>query len=116
MYTVQTAVACFGWYVIHTNKEMKNSKHLTTTHGQLGAAVIIGYLLLGVFGAFALNPDWGFYKTNQTVRLIHKLSGRVLTALSWLSCVLGFCTIEKSAEISAIFTLPLFLFGLFVLL
>jgi Eukaryotic cytochrome b561 len=113
---MQTAVAAFGWYVIYSNKELYGRPHLITTHGQLGAAVIIGYLLLGVFGAFALNPDWGIFKGNTTVRLAHKLGGRVLTALAWLSSVLGFYAIEPSLEVTGVFTVPLFLFGLFVLL
>lgn len=111
-----TAVAGFGWYVIHSNKDMFKKAHLLTTHGQLGAAVVVCYIAIGIFGAFALNPDWGFLRTNNTVRLAHKIGGRVLTALSWLSCVLGYRTMDQSPESSSLIILPLLVFGLFVLL
>jgi hypothetical protein len=111
-----TALASFGWYVIHTNKEAQGKKHLLTIHGKLGAFVVAGYLAIGLFGAIALNPDWGLLKGNKTVRFAHKVGGRVLTALAWASCVLGFNTIESNIVSQAVFTFPLLIFGLFALL
>lgn len=86
---IAIAVALFGWYVIYTNKNMYGKPHLVTPHGKLGALVCVGYLLLGVGGAVALNPDFGIMKTNKTVRACHKWGGRILTVLSWLCCVFG---------------------------
>lgn len=83
------ALGGFGWYVIYSNKEMFGKPHLYTLHGKLGAAVMVGYLSLGVFGALALHPDFGILKTNKTIRFAHKWGGRVLTALAWLACVAG---------------------------
>lgn len=83
------ALAAFGWYVIHTNKDMAGKAHLLTIHGKLGVAVLISYLVLGAFGAIALHPDWGIMKTNKTIRTTHKYAGRVMTAISWFVCVLG---------------------------
>ncbi len=49
--TAATVCAAFAYYVIYSNKEASNKKHLTTLHGKLGIAVMIGYTLLAVGGA-----------------------------------------------------------------
>ena len=74
------------------------------------------YILIGIFGAVALNPDWGFFRENKRIRLLHKIGGRLLTALSWTCCVLGFTTMESNMAISFAFTAPLLFFGYYVLL
>lgn len=89
LFGMAIAVAAFGWYVIYSNKEMSGKMHLTSTHSQLGMVVLAGYLGLGIVGAVGLHPDFGQMKTNQSLRLAHKWSGRLMTALSWYVCVLG---------------------------
>jgi hypothetical protein len=39
---VAVAIGLFGWYVIYTNKEMNNKKHLVSVHANLGVVVMIG--------------------------------------------------------------------------
>ena len=111
-----TLLAIFGWYVIYSNKNIQKKKHLTSIHGKIGMFVILGNLSLAMMGAVALNPDWGFLKTNKRFRLVHKLSGRAITAAAWLSCALGFMTIEKDFYYRAAFFVPLIGMAYFVLL
>lgn len=107
----------FAWYVIYVAKEMKGKKHLTSTHGQLGAAVMIANIGLAVFGFAALNPDWGFLRTNKTIRFIHKWSGRGIVGLSWVTCVLGFLPMSKGNVLyQGLYAVPLMLLGAVVLL
>ena len=115
---IATVLGCFAWYVIHTNKDLAGKAHLLTLHGKLGAAVIIAYIGIGIFGAVALHPKWGILKTNKTLRLVHKLAGRATTWLAWTSCVLGFATFRNHGYgvETALFTLPLLLFGYYALL
>lgn len=118
---LMTAACIFGgfaWYVIYSNKEMSKKSHLTTLHGKLGCGVMCSYILLGIVGGVALHPDFGIpsLKSNKTIRFAHKWGGRVLTAFSWMVCVLGFNTMEKDQYIQAAFALPLLIFGFFVLL
>jgi hypothetical protein len=63
-----TALGCFGWYVIYTNKESFGKPHLVTLHAKIGVIVLIAYIALSCFSFPALNPDWGFLKTNKVVR------------------------------------------------
>jgi hypothetical protein len=108
--------ACFGWYVIYSNKEMYNKPHLATLHGQLGVAVCLAYIGMVVFAGPALNPDWGYFRTDKTIRFCHKWSGRVFAALAWICCVYGFNTMETRFEYQIAFALPLLGFAVFILL
>jgi len=110
------ALAAFGWYVIHTNKNIAGKMHLATLHGKIGAAVLVSYFLVGIVGAVALHPDFGFMKSNQMIRFAHKWSGRLLTAGAWTSCVLGFNTLYQDMAYRVAFTAPLLLLGFAVLL
>ena len=111
-----TALGCFGYYVIHSNKDLMNKAHLTTLHGKLGAACMVGYIGLGLFGSVALDPQWGLLKTNSFLRTVHKMSGRVVTWLAWTTSVLGFTTMYGTGTDSYIFGVPLLVFGYFCLL
>jgi len=86
---ISILLSSFAWYVIYSNKEMFKRKHLTTIHGKLGVAIMISYFMLGIFGAIALNPDWGLFRSNKTMRLVHKVFGRLSTAAAWFCCLLG---------------------------
>eukprot|EP01038_Epipyxis_sp_PR26KG_P013444 gene13444-18026_t len=111
-----TAIAGFGWYVIYSNKEKFKRPHLTTIHGKLSIIVLVGYLSIGIVGAVALNPDFGLYKSNKQIRLAHKLLGRIMTAAAWVSCVLGFMTLEKEIWKQVLFGAPMVVGGLYILL
>ena len=121
------AIAGFGWYVIYSNRGIHKKKHLTSTR-QIGAAVMAAYILLVSFhfnffskrfffatfnqnfismSFYALNPDNGIFKGNQTVRAIHKWSGRRLTASAWASGALGFNTLYPDTVSRVAFTIPL---------
>mmetsp|Transcript_32203 Transcript_32203/g.85911 ORF Transcript_32203/g.85911 Transcript_32203/m.85911 type:complete len:146 (+) Transcript_32203:341-778(+) len=101
------AIALFGWYVIYTNKDMYGKPHNTTVHAWCGIICLVGYASIGPFAYFALSPDWGFLRTNQTVRAGHKYGGRVLTALAWVTCLLGWMTMQADPLQRALFGLPL---------
>ena len=111
-----SVLAAFAWYVIYSNKNVQGKKHLTSIHGKLGAAVLLGNVSLATVGAVALNPDWGFMKTNKLFRKVHKISGRAVTAAAWLSCFFGFATTEKDSMYRASFGFSLLLMAYFVLL
>lgn len=111
-----TLVAGFGWYVIYDLKETNKKVHLASNHGLLGAIVLVGYTALAIFGAVTLNPDWGYLKTNQTVRLAHKWTGRLLTMMAWTACVTGYMGMEREFMYQALFGLPLLFCGFYVLL
>ena len=111
-----TVLAIFAWYVIYSNKNIQGKKHLTSSHGKFGMFVIVGNLSMAAVGAVALNPDWGFLKTNKRFRSIHKFSGRAMTAAAWISCALGFMTIEKNIYYRGAFFVPLLGMAYLVLL
>ena len=131
------AIAGFRWYVIYSNREIHKKKHLTSTHGQIGAAVMAAYILLVSFhfnffskrffffaifnqnfismSFYALNPDNGIFKGNQTVRAIHKWSGRRLTSSAWALGASGFNTLYPDTVPRVAFTIPLLILWFFVL-
>lgn len=111
-----TVVALFAWYVIYSNKNMQGKKHLTSVHGKIGVFVLLGNIALALSGALGLNPDWGFLRTNKQIRLIHKYSGRIVASTAYISCVLGFMTIEKELHKRLLYGLPLICFGFYVIL
>jgi hypothetical protein len=140
MMTIATVLTSFAWYVIYTNKEMYGKPHLISLHGKLGVGVMLSYFGLGAVGALGLHPDFGMLKTNKTLRLAHKVGGRIVTALAWACCVLGkfitfgdlqprlcnsasssvlpagFSTMQSGQLQRAVFALPLLIFGFYVLL
>ncbi len=86
--------AFLGWYAIYDTKVSFNRLkdfNEKSLHGQLGIAVMIGYLFVGIGGFVALHPTYGMdsLKSSTTFRMFHRLIGRSLTALAWYSCVLG---------------------------
>jgi hypothetical protein len=111
------ALLCvFGFYVIYTNKEMNNKPHFVTTHGQVGAVLFLAYCISAVGGYIGLNPDNGFFKTDKNVRFSHKISGRILILLAWITCFLGFATMESNSTKQLMFVLPLVALSYFTLL
>ena len=78
-----------GWYVIYQQKVMLGKQHNTSWHAALGLFAIGGYALAAAGGLSALHPDWGVAKTNQKLRLAHKLSARTFTAVAFLALATG---------------------------
>lgn len=112
-----TALALFAGYVIYSNKEMKSKSHLTTYHGKIGAAVLLGYIGLGLVGYFALSPEWGALRTYTPLRTVHKYSGRVLILLSWVAMMLHVCSMyAENVLAQAAFGFPLIVFAYYILL
>ena len=68
MMTFATILGCFGWYVIYSNKELFGKPHLVTLHAKIGVIVLLAYIALTCFSIPNLNPDWGFLRTNKTIR------------------------------------------------
>jgi len=116
MMTVATMLAGFGFYVIYSNKEMGRKKHFTTLHGQLGLFVMVAYIALAFFGAVLLHPDFGIMNRHPGIRFGHKWGGRLVTALSWTSCILGLINMGTKDMVIAVFAVPLAAFGYYVLL
>ena len=114
--TLASLLAGAGFYVIYTNKIMQGKNHFMTTHGKIGLGLLLGYLSMGLFGFIGLNPDWGYFKTDKRIRLIHKMSGRVLTFIAWYNCFTGFSTTEKNQYLQASFGISLLIFSFFVLM
>jgi hypothetical protein len=114
--TIACAFGGFAYYVIRTNKDLFGKPHHTTVHGKLGVFVLLSYLSIGIVGLVCLHPDWGILKTNKSLRFGHKWGGRILTALAWITCCLGFNTMESNAMIEILFALPLLFGGFFILL
>eukprot|EP01065_Artemidia_motanka_P029243 TRINITY_DN35392_c0_g1_i1.p2 TRINITY_DN35392_c0_g1~~TRINITY_DN35392_c0_g1_i1.p2 ORF type:complete len:200 (+),score=53.65 TRINITY_DN35392_c0_g1_i1:56-601(+) len=111
-----TVSGFLGWYVIYTNKEMAGKPHMVTAHAKVGMAALVGYTVASIAGYLGLHPDVGMMKTNKVVRMVHKNSGRALTAASWVACWLGFATVQKSFEYQAAFAATLVVMAFKVLL
>lgn len=113
---VGAIIAGFGWYVIYRSKEMRGKQHLTSTHGQLGFAVLVGNIGLFLFAFAALHPDWGVLRTNKLIRFVHKWGGRSIITASWVTCVLGFLPMQQDLTYRVLFAAPMVIGGLFILL
>lgn len=111
--SISTILAGFAFYVIYTNKNQQKKKHFTSTHGQGGLATLILYAALDVVGFLALHPDFGFLKTNQTIRFAHKWAGKAVIVMAWLSCIFGFAKIQPDLLFQCLFTAPLLVFGFY---
>jgi hypothetical protein len=66
-------VSLTGLYCIYTNKERNGYAHLKSKHALVGVAVFCSCFALGFVGSAVLHPDFGFDKTNKTVRKLHKV-------------------------------------------
>mmetsp|Transcript_10371 Transcript_10371/g.23707 ORF Transcript_10371/g.23707 Transcript_10371/m.23707 type:complete len:189 (-) Transcript_10371:154-720(-) len=109
-------LACFGWYVIYSNKDKFGRPHNVTWHAWSGLVVLGGFVAMAPFSYLALNPESGMYKTNAQIRMAHKWGGRLLTSLSWFTCFLGWMTMQQSFISRAAFAVPLLVSAPYVLL
>ena len=111
-------LAGFGLYVIYSNKEARGAPHFQTTHGQLGLAVVVAYFGLMLFGGLLLHPDFGLpaYRSNATLRAVHKYFGRLVMALAWFTVFTGYSTVQREVTWQAALALPLLGMSYFVLL
>eukprot|EP00668_Euglena_longa_P018934 GGOE01023594.1.p1 GENE.GGOE01023594.1~~GGOE01023594.1.p1 ORF type:complete len:203 (-),score=21.70 GGOE01023594.1:420-941(-) len=117
-YLLTAALFCalFGWYVIHTNKNLLGKSHITTYHAWLGLAVLVGFMLLFTGGALGFHPDWGLLRGSQVARWGHRWGGRAILAAGWLTCITGFVKMDNNFVHQAAFIVPLILFAREVLL
>lgn len=85
----------FASYVIYANKEAMGKAHLTTTHGQSGAMVLLMFLGYPIISYILYNPDSGVLRTNRTARAMHKYSGRITMLAALVVCCLGITKMEQ---------------------
>mmetsp|Transcript_5366 Transcript_5366/g.11072 ORF Transcript_5366/g.11072 Transcript_5366/m.11072 type:complete len:196 (-) Transcript_5366:4003-4590(-) len=105
--TAGAAMLWFAFYVIYTNKEMMGKPHFMTLHAKIGLVVLAGFTFAIPGLNATIHPDFGKAKTNQTVRFMHRWSGRFLIGMSWLACFTGFITMESNIWLQAMVALPL---------
>lgn len=110
------ALGVFGYYVIWSNKEMLNKAHLTSLHGQLGAASVASFVVLGLVGALGLHPDFGKVKTNKLVRAVHKYSGRAAILTAWGASFTGFIKFNSDMLVQVPVVLGLVALSYFVII
>mmetsp|Transcript_16076 Transcript_16076/g.26245 ORF Transcript_16076/g.26245 Transcript_16076/m.26245 type:complete len:193 (+) Transcript_16076:138-716(+) len=109
--TLASGLMLFGFYVIHSNKELMGKEHYTTYHGKLGVFLVICFFSGGIVGFATLSPDYGKMKTDKNVRLFHKYWNRLLILLGWLACVSGFTTVYPDPLQGALFLVPIIFFS-----
>jgi hypothetical protein len=63
--------------------------------------------MVSLAGGIFLHPDFGFAKTNQTVRFAHKWLGRSVVASAWITCMFGLVSLTKNPAILGLFLVPL---------
>lgn len=114
--TLSTLAASFAFYVIYSNKNTYNKPHFTSTHGQSGLAIMISYWSLAMVGFLGLHPDFGFMRTNKTVRMVHKRFGQVVSVSAWLSCIFQFMKMVPSVFTQILLVAPLAVFGIIAML
>ncbi len=52
-----------------------------------------------VAGGVLLNPDFGIMRTNQNMRKLHKLLGRMDIILVWAACASGFVKLQPDITV-----------------
>ena len=57
-----------GLYVIYQHKESIGKDHVTTTHAIFGIVTVACCVMAMMAGGVFLHPDFGFDKTNKTIR------------------------------------------------
>ena len=102
-------VSFCGLYAIYKNKENAGKNHFTSSHSKAGLFTIIGSLMIGLVGGVFLNPDFGIAKTNKTIRKMHKLAGRLIIALGWMTCYFGLAQLTEDIFVIGFYMLPLVL-------
>ena len=87
--SASTVTSLGGIYVIYTNKENNGYAHLRSNHALAGAACMAFCFMLGAAGSIFLHPDFGLQKTNQTIRLAHKMGSRLTLIAAWTTAFMG---------------------------
>mmetsp|Transcript_13361 Transcript_13361/g.19489 ORF Transcript_13361/g.19489 Transcript_13361/m.19489 type:complete len:193 (-) Transcript_13361:1026-1604(-) len=105
-----------GLYVIYRNKEIMGKEHITSTHALAGIITMAGALMASLAGGIFLHPDFGFDKTNKTIRFGHKWFSRTIILSAWITCVLGLQQMTSDKFILATFILPLVILAPFSLI
>ncbi|GBG32721.1 Hypothetical Protein FCC1311_089462 [Hondaea fermentalgiana] len=102
-----TALLWFGFYVIYTNKEMARKEHFLSWHAWIGLMSLFGWSASIPPLNATIHPDFGKAKTNQSFRFMHRWTGRIILALSWLACFTGFQTMQPNLWMQVIVAVPL---------
>jgi hypothetical protein len=92
MLSAATLLMMAGGYVSYAHKEAIGKAHYTSTHSWLGAAAMGGYLTSVIIATVTISPDYGLLKGNQSVRLAHKLGGKLNIAVA---CAAVFTGVQK---------------------
>jgi hypothetical protein len=92
MLTASTMLMLAGGYVAYTHKDAIGKAHYTSTHSWLGAAALGGYCMSVLAATITISPDYGLLKSNQQIRLAHKLGGKLNIAVA---CAATFTGVQK---------------------
>lgn len=64
--------------------------------------------MLGAAGSIFLHPDFGFAKTDKTIRLAHKMGSRITLLMAWVTAFCGLLEVAPDNNpLLAAFGLPL---------
>jgi hypothetical protein len=113
---LSTLAAGFAFYVIYSNKNMNKKPHFKSPHGQSGLVILVLYGSLALVGMVGLNPDFGVFRTNKTVRFVHKWLGKMVSVLTWIVMIWQFITFSPNTIAKVCLTLPLAAFGFYAML
>ena len=89
-----SALAAAGGWVIWENKETFARPHLTTLHGQAGAALLLAAVPYPLLAWLLYNPDNGVKNKDPLWRTVHKWSGRSLVLGAFLLIFSGVYKLE----------------------
>ena len=112
---LSTLLTIGSLYVIYTNKAKYNKPHFTSWHGLVGIIDLGIFYVVQYVGFLGLHPDFGFLRTNKTVRFLHKWAGKAALTIGLFSMIMGFRQLERSLIIQVLFSIPLLFFGYFTL-
>jgi hypothetical protein len=110
-----TVLSLAGFYAIYHNKNMHERPHFTSYHGKAGLGLLLASLGAGMAGGIFLHPDFGFDKTNKTIRFAHKTMGRVILGSAWCTAFVGMYGMTQDPLSLALFGLPLLVLAPFTL-
>jgi Eukaryotic cytochrome b561 len=102
-------VSFCGLYVIYTNKENFGKQHLQSNHAYAGLFVMVNFIGLGFVGGLVLHPDFGFDKSNTTIRLAHKMAGRIVLIMAWMNAFVGLYQMNAPPTTLLMYGIPLVL-------
>jgi hypothetical protein len=98
------------WYLMHEIQTRQVAQRvcqqLKKGHSSLGAVMV---------GGIFLYPNFGFDKTNKTIRFDHKTMGRIILGSAWCMAFVGMYGMMQDALSLALFGLSLIVLAPFTL-